>query len=129
MGIYEYYSNTMKGNIPLEEFEGLISWAHDTLMTIVNGYVPYWKIPEISFNDSRFNKAVCLQIEYLHAIGGVSALISGRSEIDITSIETSGFSLKYDTKTNFNSGTPVNTLAKNELIQVLRLLGLVGACL
>lgn len=116
--MYNYYSQEFKGKLTEEQFNAIVPWAQDTLMVIVDENVPYWRIPDVDWNDTRFYKAQCLQVDFISESGGVESLKANTPLL--TEVETAGFKYKYAK----NEAMFILPLAKAELKRELMLAGL-----
>lgn len=121
--MFEYYNTNFKGQLNKEHFNEIVPYAKDTLMAVAKEHVPYWRLAYFNLDEERFYRSMCLQVEFINSIGGVSTLLSGNIPSGITKIETSGFALDYRNTSKNIGGLPVSPLAVNEFLTVLRMGG------
>ena len=112
---YKYYSSVFKGKLCQVEFEELVSVALDMAKQYAEQFIAPWALkPDIEYYCIKdIKKAVCYQIDYLAFNGGIKVL-SGSSELDLTSVSKDGFTYNYnaDRGIKFN-GIPFSPLAIN----------------
>ena len=129
---WEYYSETYNGKLSKEQFEALLPFVLDIFQLVINDEVPYWRLDRIVMSDLDIDRAVCIQVDFLDTVGGKSAL-EGMSSLDLSAIETDGFSMNFGSKNASNgvtalddlkyNGMPLSPLAKTQLITTLRKAG------
>lgn len=123
--IYDYYTANEMGQLTREQFEGMLPTAQDTLTMVAIKYAPFWKVSSIDWTQESLYKSLCLQVEFINSLGGTDVLIQGRTDLDITEVDTPGFKYKYDSKASkTEEGVPVHPLARIFLIQALRSTGI-----
>lgn len=118
--MFNYYSQEFKGKLTEEQFNAIVPWAQDTLKVVVDDNVPFWRIPDMDWNDERFFKAQCLQIDFIAESGGVESLKADTPLL--TEVETAGFKYKYAKRSA--EASFISPLAKAELKRELMLAGL-----
>ena len=102
---YKYYSSVFKGKLCQVEFEELVSVAVDMAKQYAEQFIAPWALkPDIEY--------YC--IKDIKAFNGGIKVLSGSSELDLTSVSKDGFTYNYnaDRGIKFN-GIPFSPLAIN----------------
>lgn len=121
---YEYYVDTFNGKIHQLEFENLVEPAIDIVRQYAEQFIAPWSLKkEMDDYCLDLNKAVCYQIDYLQANGGLSAL-NGTSDLDLQSVSKDGFSYSYGDRGNKFNGIPFSSVSANMIKSELRKKGL-----
>ena len=72
---YEYYVDTFKGKICQPEFEDLVEPVIDLVKGYAEQFIAPWALEKnIDYYCLELKRAVCYQIDYLQANGGLNAL-------------------------------------------------------
>lgn len=120
---FTYYQNQHKGKLSESEFNELLPIAYDTLQIVVGSLLPSWNVAYVDLKQERYLKSICYQVDFLSTQGGMNALIDG-SYSSIKTIDTAGFTLKYDGSQATVNGIPVSPIVKMFLEKELKLQGL-----
>lgn len=119
---YKYYSEMFHGKLSLAEYKEYSEFAEDLILDYVHSMTSVKYSGEVLSYFGDFDKAICYEIDQLSASG--SEAISGRpSDSDISSIDTSGFKIQYDSSNSnqfYYIGLPFSPLSKNLIFNELR---------
>lgn len=109
---YEYFKSQYKGiNISEAEFLILSPRCERVIDNFVSENIPYWGFE--TYNEKKveiedIKLAICSQIEVVHQSNGMWALTGGADSGDLTKLD----------------GVPIDGVAKDKILRVLRRLGL-----
>ena len=125
---YEYYVDTFKGKICQPEFEDLVEPVIDLVKGYAEQFIAPWALEKniraISFYHClELKRAVCYQIDYLQANGGLNAL-NGTSDLDLQSVSKDGFNYSYGDRGNKFNGVPFSSVSAYMIKSELRRKGL-----
>ena len=121
---YEYYVDTFKGKICQPEFEDLIEPVIDLVKGYAEQFIAPWALEKnIDYYCLELKRAVCYQIDYLQANGGLNAL-NGTSDLDLQSVSKDGFNYSYGDRGNKFNGVPFSSVSAYMIKSELRRKGL-----
>lgn len=120
---YEEYQ--LLGGV-LEEVE--FKELEPKIVTLFDSYIsesiPFWKIKNIDEYGMDLSKAIVEQVDFIGQNGGLQAL-QGKSDFNIKSVNTSGFSYSIGTsRIDFFHNIPLSPLAISNLVKEMRKSGL-----
>lgn len=121
---YEYYVDTFKGKICQPEFEDLVEPVIDLVKGYAEQFIAPWVLEKnIDYYCLELKRAVCYQIDYLQANGGLNAL-NGTSDLDLQSVSKDGFNYSYGDRGNKFNGVPFSSVSAYMIKSELRRKGL-----
>lgn len=121
---YEYYVDTFKGKICQPEFEDLVEPVIDLVKGYAEQFIAPWALEKnIDYYCFELKLAVCYQIDYLQANGGLNAL-NGTSDLDLQSVSKDGFNYSYSDRGNKFNGVPFSSVSAYMIKSELRRKGL-----
>lgn len=89
---------------------------------VVESYIaskcPFWKVKPIDEYEFNLNEVLTLEIDYLDAHGGEDAM-NGNSDLNLSSVQTSGFSYSMNNSSSMFEGVPLSGIAKSKLDLIL----------
>lgn len=122
----EYKEN---GGTNFEEvFNDLEPIAIKVIDSYIKSKVPFWKALPINDYDFDLSEVITLEIDYLNEHGGLEAL-NGNSDLNLSSVSTSGFSYSMQNTSQTFEGVPLSGIAKSKLDFILLSNGLSGVAL
>ena len=126
---FNYYKDMFKGNIGEGEFSSLLPYVTSFLNSYCESYIAGWKTKE-SFNDYELNlnDAVCYQLDFIFQNGGIN-VFNGQSDLDVTSVNASGYSYSLNNEVKKFKGIPMSMLADEIILKELRLKGFLSKLL
>lgn len=112
----EYQEN---GGTNFEEiFNALEPKAVMVVESYINSKCPFWKVKPIGEYDFDLSEVITLEIDYLEAHGGEDA-VNGNSDLNLSSVQTSGFSYSMNNDSTIFEGVPLSGIAKSKLDFIL----------
>ncbi len=121
---YVYYVDTFNGKICQPEFEPLVEPAIDLVKGYAEQFIAPWVLEkDIDYYCLELKRAVCYQIDYLQANGGLNAL-NGTSDLDLQSVSKDGFNYSYGDRGNKFNGVPFSSVSAYMIKSELRRKGL-----
>lgn len=88
---YNFYKNEYGGELTEKEFDKYLPKAKNVIFQYINYLVPFYKTKDtLEEYDLNLDMAICYMIDFMDETGGTS-IVNGSSDLDITSVQTDGF--------------------------------------
>lgn len=120
---FNYYKDAFKGKVGEDEFSSLLPYVTKFLQSYCESFIATWNLKD-NFDNYELNlkDAVCYQLEFIFQNGGIN-IFNGQSDLDISSVNASGYSYTINNEVKKFKGIPISMLADEIILKELRLKG------
>lgn len=116
---YQYYKEEYEGSISEAEYARLYPKVRNVLKMYVDDIVRTDQLKQKLDDYGNFDKAICLELDYLDQNGGVAA-INGSSDLDLKQFESSGYKFQVGTGGHAYKGIPLSPMAESIIMTELK---------